>query len=79
MAVTAPERFLLRAEGGPCDGEVCVANSDGTGAWTWPLPDVLDYDSTGRYVKTAEGSLPGWPGSPYLLRGAAYQWEEAAR
>lgn len=68
------ETFLLRTEGGPCDGETRVATSD---VMPWPLPDVLKYDASGRYVKAAESVLPPQlPGSG-TARGATYRWEPA--
>jgi hypothetical protein len=51
------ERFLIRTEGGPVDGETRVANSLGDDGWRWPLPDVLPHPD-GRYVKEAESILP---------------------
>lgn len=72
------ERFLIRTEGGPMDEEVRVANAhSGVPVWDWPLPAVLGYDRTGRYVKTAESDLePQEPGSG-VVRGATYRWEAA--
>ena len=69
-----PERFLIRTEGGPCDGETRIADSDGLGGWTWPLPDVLKYDASGQYVKVGESDLPPQPEDSRVLRGAQYEW-----
>ena len=69
------ERFLIRTEGGPCDGETRIANTDGLGGWTWPLPDVLKYDASGRYVKHAESVLPPQEKGSQVVRGATYRWE----
>jgi hypothetical protein len=71
------ERFLIRTEGGPMDGETRVANAGGTGPWEWPLPDVLNYDQSGRYVKAAESDLPAQPPESQMARGATYRWEPA--
>ena len=69
------ERFLIRTEGGPCDGETRVANADPGGSWTWPLPDTLGWDASGSYVKAAESVLePQGPDSG-VVRGATYRWE----
>jgi hypothetical protein len=70
------ERFLVRTEGGPLDGEVRVANGDGDPAgWSWPLPDRLPYGSLGAYVKDRESGLPPQPRDSGVLRGATYRWE----
>jgi hypothetical protein len=69
------EPFLVRTEGGPCDGETRVANFGGSDDWTWPLPEVLPYDETGRYVKYSESDRPPQPEGSRVLRGAAYRWE----
>ena len=71
------ERFLIRTEGGPCDGETRVANSDGNERWTWPLPDVLKYDAGGRYVKVTESHLPPQEPGSRVVRGATYEWQAA--
>lgn len=71
-----PERFLLRTEGGPCDGETRVADSENV-YWQWPLPAVLEYDGTGRYVKVLESDLPPQPEDSHVMRGATYRWESA--
>ena len=75
------ERFLVRTEGGPCDGETRVADSDGLGGWEWPLPDVLEYGGRegviGHYVKAAESTLPPQDEDSRVLRGATYRWEPA--
>lgn len=67
-----PERFLIRTENGPCDGETRVATSD---AWEWPLPSTLGYDATGRYVKVSESELDPQPEGSRVVRGATYRWE----
>lgn len=72
------ESFLVKTEGGPCNDEVRVANASGEGPWTWPLPDVLEYDETGRYVKYSESDLGPRPEGSRLLRGAVYRWEGAS-
>jgi hypothetical protein len=69
------ERFLIRTEGGPCDGETRIADSQGIGGWGWPLPDVLKYDATGSYIKAAESSLPPQERGSRVLRGATYRWQ----
>ena len=69
------ERFLIRTEGGPCDGETRVADV-GQG-WTWPLPAWLGYDETGRYVKISESGLPPQDAESRLRRGARYRWVPA--
>jgi len=72
------ERFLVRTEGGPLDGETRVASSvglGGLGGWEWPLPDVLRYDGSGQYVKAAESGLPPQDEDSHVLRGATYRWE----
>lgn len=69
------ERFLLRTEGGPCDGQTRVANALGDDGITWPLPDVLPYDATGRYVKASESDAPPQEPGSRLVRGAVYEWE----
>ena len=64
-----PENFLIRTLGGPCHGEVRVAQGE-----AWPLPDVLMHPD-GRYLKTRQSALdPLPPGSSMLMRGAEYQW-----
>lgn len=75
------ERFLIRTEGGPCDGQtrVCNAMIDGVqiGQWEWPLPDVLKWDQSGSYVKVRESALPPQPEGSHLARGATYEWRPA--
>lgn len=68
------ERFLIRTEGGPVGGEVRVANADPEEQWTWPLPDVLGWDDTGRYLKVRESQLPPQDDRSNLARGATYEW-----
>ena len=72
-----PEAFLVRTEGGPCAGEVRVANASGDEGWTWPLPGILKHPE-GRYVKVSESDLGPRPEGSRLLRGAVYEWEEAS-
>jgi hypothetical protein len=75
------ERFLIRTEGGPCNGETRVANAGmehlPSGQWEWPLPDALEYDGTGRYVKVAQSDLPPMEADSPVVRGATYRWEPA--
>jgi hypothetical protein len=70
------ERFLIRTEDGPMAGEVRVANTEGDPVeWAWPLPDVLLYDETGRYLKVSESELPPQEEDSRTLRGASYEWQ----
>lgn len=71
------ERFLLRTNGGPCDGETRVANHQGRHEMDWPLPEVLKYDKTGYYAKVAESDIPPQPWDSPMLRGATYEWVQA--
>lgn len=76
MAELTGERFLIRTEGGPCDGETRVADSLGLGGWEWPLPDILGWDDSGYYVKAGESDLPPQERGSRVLRGATYRWRE---
>lgn len=69
------EPFLVRTKGGPCDGQTRVANAAGDEGWTWPLPDELGYDDSGRYVKCQESGLPSQTEGSNVIRGATYRWE----
>lgn len=73
------EKFLIRTQGGPLDGETRVANAqmDGVqiGQWEWPLPARLPFNETGDYVKVTESSLPPMPEDGNVMRGATYAWE----
>lgn len=72
------EKFLIRTQGGPLDGETRVANAqmDGVqiGQWDWPLPSTLPFDRTGEYVKVTESSLPPMSEDGNVMRGATYMW-----
>lgn len=69
------ERFLVRTDNGPCDGETRVFNSSGQQEFTWPLPLILKWDDTGYYRKYSESTLAA-PPAPGILRGAQYHWVE---
>lgn len=64
--MTARERFLVRAEGGPSAGDQVVE-------WAWPLPPFIagPPGAVGVYSKVSESELPQIPG---VVRGARYVW-----
>jgi len=68
------EQFLIKAIGGPMPGTRVADSLDEMRTQTWPLPDVLEYDETGHYVKVRESSRPQQPRGSLILRGAEYEW-----
>lgn len=70
------EKILVKAIGGPKDGETRVFEL-GEAGWVWPPPMCVYVPGySGFYKRESYSNLPEEPRNPHVMRGAQYQWVE---